>query len=125
MTHSRFPARSKWRLLVVSLCFLILWGGCAVENSLVTPEELLLSVPSEEAPSAEALRRGRATVMRSCAECHRVYFPQEFRSRRWKEILPVMAEKAGLSTRQEADLELYVLTASRASFSKPPSSDSR
>lgn len=60
-----------------------------------------------------ALRRGRAVFVTECAACHRLYRPHEYSPEQWRGIIRRMAPRASLSAGQAADLELYMLTASR------------
>ena len=86
--------------------------GCVTApNSFYTPGELaqLGAVP----PGAELapLRRGRALAITECAECHRLYHPNEYPPRAWRGIAESMGRRASLSQDDIAALQAYLTVA--------------
>ena len=93
----------------------LLVGCLAASRTLPTPEDLLetSAVPHDADP--QALRRGRALAVTSCASCHRLYWPEEYPPETWNPIVDRMAPLASLNTKQRADLLAYLQAASRLS----------
>lgn len=105
---------------------LIGFAGCASSlNTLPTPQQLdaLGAVP--DGVDARALRRGRALVVTACAECHKLYWPHAYRPEAWRPLARKMGRLASLSRRQIADLELYLVTASRSAQRQASQQDER
>jgi hypothetical protein len=100
----------KRMTLALTLAFLV---GCAVTAGHAIPDaESLAAVTGED---LDTLRRGRASYVRSCAECHRLYFPGEYTPAEWDRIAPEMGDRAGLGGRETAELTTFL----RAAAARP------
>ena len=70
---------------------------------------------SREWPRAidlDALDRGRVIAMTECSECHRQYWPGEYETEEWPDILEEMAQRASLSGEELESVTLYLTVAS-------------
>ena len=61
----------------------------------------------------ESLKRGRTLAMMDCRECHRQYWPQEFKSKRWPRLSRNMGRLAAMRQDEIDDLIEYMVAASK------------
>lgn len=113
MKHKKdVPTIRTWLLGCVLMVAAI--AGCATAiRSLPTASELIARGSLPANADRSALQRGRALAITECAQCHRFFWPEEYSSSKWQEILRRMAPLSSLSVSQAADLKLYFLAASR------------
>lgn len=67
----------------------------------------------EAGSNLDALNRGRAIAIVDCRDCHRQYWPQEFRSNRWPRLTRKMGHLASLRQTEIVDLRSYMVEASK------------
>lgn len=56
----------------------------------------------------EELQQGRDIYINNCNECHYLYSPDDKTANDWREILPIMAPRAGLTENEVALVTKYV-----------------
>lgn len=61
----------------------------------------------------ESLKRGRTLAMMDCRKCHRQYWPQEFKSKRWPRLSRNMGRLAAMRQDEIDDLMEYMVAASK------------
>ena len=89
---------------------LLLLVGCATGGRILPDPEHLAAAGYGE---VEALRSGRATYVKECAACHRMYWPGEHSPRRWESLAQDMGERAGLPPEAIEELTLFLVSGSR------------
>ena len=99
-------------VLILGLLFLIIAGCSASSGSLLTAAQMVSYGLASEDVDMDALRKGRALVVRECAACHRFYFPKEYSPEEWPSIIRKMGKRMSLDKRDIADLDLYFQLAS-------------
>ena len=87
----------------------LLVAGCAMSTRTMPPATELGGDPG----SLESLERGRMLIVTECSECHRIYWPQEYSSRIWPEVLDDMGKRASLNEGQTHDIVEYYVAAAR------------
>ena len=97
---------------VFVICLLAVAAGCASNSRWIMPTAQQLSTERSDLVDVEALGRGRAIAMTACSECHRQYWPVEYRTDEWPGILEVMGERASLSGEDLRSVTLYLTVAS-------------
>jgi hypothetical protein len=83
-------------------------------RTLPTAQQLVGMGAAPSGVDTAALRRGRALVVTECAACHRLYWPAEYSPQQWRALARPMALRSSLGPEQARDVELYLITASRA-----------
>lgn len=109
-TTGSLLALARWLLLLP----LGLIAACATTRSLPTAEELLAQGAITREADLDALRAGRAIAVTECAQCHRLYWPEEYSPGVWPGIVKRMGYRASLSASQIEQLEYYFVTVSRS-----------
>ena len=98
---------------------LLLVTGC-VTGRLPMPEQLVRSGAVPQGADLASLKKGRAVMITSCTECHRFYWPHEYRPDEWREILPDMAGRSSLSEEQTENITRYILLSASGSEARSP-----
>lgn len=93
---------------------LVLSGCCTTGGTLPTSDELASMAATPEGTSHDALWRGRALVVTECAECHRLFWPNEYAPEAWPGLVIRMGRKMPWSSGQIADMTRYLVAASQA-----------
>ena len=89
--------------------------GCANRPTLMPTDMQLASLGElPQGTCADSLQRGRALAVTQCANCHRFYFPYEYRPSDWPGLVHDMGRRALLTSRQTEDVSRYMVAASRA-----------
>ena len=100
-------------------CFTIgFWGvllaGCgATSMSLPTAEQLVANDIAGDADMG-ALKRGRALALKECSNCHRFYYPEEYKPQAWPRIIRSKGKRLLLNPKQTEELLLYFQLSSEA-----------
>ncbi len=97
------------------LALLSLVIGCATIEQLAPPvgeqarrQAAILGVPAGD------LEHGRLIYLTKCARCHSPEPVVGYTKRRWKDILPRMAQEAACTAEEAASVEAYVMMTLRA-----------
>jgi len=87
-----------------------LFLACATTSGPALTDEQMAELGVDEA----LLARGRALAVTECAECHRFYWPREYSSAEWPNIIKKMGDRASLRRSDIEALELYFVALSGA-----------
>ena len=87
------------------IILLIIIAGCAVSNKL-QPGTKEISSMQQKVPgiSLEKAMQGYVLYKTNCSSCHSLYIPDQFTISQWEKILPVMFERAKISSLQDRQL---------------------
>lgn len=100
-------------LLLVGVLMVAAIAGCVTaDRYLPTADELIARGAASANADRSALQRGRTLAITECAQCHRFFWPDEYSSSEWREIVRRMAPLSSLGANQSADLELYFIASS-------------
>ena len=88
-------------------------GAVLAAGTLVTAVAFAGCASPTGAGSTSALRRGHALWVTECAQCHRPFWPGEYRPEQWQGIVRTMGRRASLGERDLFDLGAYLEAASR------------
>lgn len=58
-------------------------------------------------PDGNGMAKGRELAINQCGECHRFYFPKEYSSQFWENILKQKSDRLSLATDETAALTAY------------------
>lgn len=100
-------------ILAMGTLAAVLQSCTTTTRSMPTAERLVALGIVEADANLEALNRGRAIAIVDCRECHRQYWPQEFRSNRWPRLTRKMGDRASLRRDEIRDLRSYMIEASK------------
>ena len=87
----------------------LLVAGCAMSTRTMPPATELGGDPG----SLESLERGRMLIVTECTEFHRIYWPQEYPSAAWPDMVEDMGNRSALSEAQTHDIVEYYVAAAR------------
>ena len=106
--------KREWVLFLGAfvLCLSAAAAGCVTSSRWSMPTAQQLSTEWSRPVDLEALDRGRVIAMTECSECHRQYWPGEYETEEWPDILEEMARRASLSGEELESVTLYLTVAS-------------
>jgi len=100
------------KLIGITLSSVII-AACVSQHS-----DLKKNLPTQAMASAthsnlEEIGEGHAIYMRHCSQCHEPKLPSTIPSKVWHVIVPGMAWNAGLSPKEEKQVDAYIKAASK------------
>ena len=100
-------------VFAMSVCAASLQSCASTGHSMPTPAKLIELGIVDAGADVESLKRGRTLAIMDCRACHRQYWPQEFRTKRWARLSENMGRLAALRNDQIDDLMQYMIAASK------------
>jgi cytochrome c5 len=105
MTH-------KMSLLGLGLGGVLVLSGCQSSPTVAFPTaETVATAGSRHKEDIATLERGRKIYTTSCTECHVARPIAQHSVEQWRQIVDIMAPRAGLEVADRVALEKYVLAA--------------
>ena len=81
-------------------------AGCATVSTTLRPRDADLATMQQKAPgiSLEEAEKGFKLYKYNCAGCHYLHKPGDYTINRWEKILPVMLDRAKITSETDAEL---------------------
>ncbi|MCA8966344.1 MAG: hypothetical protein H6838_19075 [Planctomycetes bacterium] len=93
------------RAVLMVAVVLLAVGSC---QTLPLVDNNLLRAAADLGVPPEQVRRGYDLMLGECTACHAPVHPLGLSREQWREVLPRMVDKSGLTAREQGDLEAYL-----------------